>query len=262
MTAPVLEVEGLVKRFDGFTAVDGISFRVAHGEIVGLLGPNGAGKTTTIQMLLALVKPSGGRISVFGLDLARKREEVLQRVNFSSTYVNLPYSLSARENLMVFARLYGVRRPAERVTEVLRDLEAEDFADKQTKTLSSGQLTRLHLAKALLNRPELLFLDEPTASLDPDTADRMRTHLQTIRTRDGVAMLYTSHNMKEMEQMCDRILFLQRGKIRYQGSPAELLAQVGAEDLEEMFISVAREGLDDARVDAGSVVREGQEDAP
>lgn len=242
MTPVVLEVEGLVKRFGDFTAVDGISFQVKRGEIVGLLGPNGAGKTTTIQMLLSLLTPTAGRITVFGLDLARSREAVLQRVNFSSTYVNLPYMLSARENLMVFARLYGVKRPADRVAEVVGDLDMTAYVDKQTKTLSSGQLTRLHLAKALLNRPELLFLDEPTASLDPDTADRMRTYLKGVREREGLAMLYTSHNMKEMETMCDRILFLQRGRIRYQGTPAALMAQLGVDDLEQLFLSVAREG--------------------
>ena len=244
MKPPVLVVEGLVKRFGEFTAVDGVSFEVGCGEIVGLLGPNGAGKTTTIQMLLSLVTPTAGRVTAFGLDLATRREDVLQRVNFSSTYVNLPYMLSCRENLMVFARLYGVKRPAERVAEVVRDLDMADYVDRQTKTLSSGQLTRLHLAKALLNKPELLFLDEPTASLDPDTADRMRTYLKGVREREGLAMLYTSHNMKEMEAMCDRILFLQRGRIRYAGTPAELMAKVGVEDLEQLFLSLAREGAD------------------
>ena len=242
-TAPaptLLAVEGLVKRFGDFTAVDGISFEVRRGEILGLLGPNGAGKTTTIQMLLALVTPTAGRITAFGLDLATRREDVLQRVNFSSTYVNLPYSLTARENLMVFARLYGVRPAAARVAEVIEALGLTPFADKETKTLSSGQLTRLHLAKALLNKPELLFLDEPTASLDPDTADRVRAHLLEVRRRDGVAMVYTSHNMREMEAMCDRILFLQRGRIKYAGTPDELVKQVGVEDLEALFLQVAR----------------------
>lgn len=237
----VLEVRGLTKRFDGFTAVDGIDFEVHCGEIVGLLGPNGAGKTTTMQMLLGLLTPTSGRITCFGLDLEASREAVLSRLNFSSTYVNLPYSLTPRENLLVFAGLYGVRERRARVSELIAELDLTPFADKPTKALSSGQLTRLHLAKALLNRPELLLLDEPTASLDPDTADRMRTHLLQLRQRDGLTLLVTSHNMPEMESLCDRILFLQDGRIRFAGTPAELIAARGVEDLEALFLAVARE---------------------
>jgi ABC-2 type transport system ATP-binding protein len=235
----ILEVEKLTKRFGDFTAVDGISFTAKPGEILGLLGPNGAGKTTTIQMLLALITPTSGSIRIFGEDLARRREAILQRVNFSSTYVQLPFSLTVRENLMVFARLYGMKKT--RVDAVLADLEITHLADRKTKTLSSGQLTRLHLAKALLNEPELLFLDEPTASLDPDTADRVRSHLRSVRERSGLTMLYTSHNMREMEELCDRLVFLHQGKILFEGAPKELLARRGVEDLEALFIEVARE---------------------
>jgi ABC-2 type transport system ATP-binding protein len=237
----VLAVEGLSKRFDDFTAVAGIDFTVQRGEIVGLLGPNGAGKTTTMQMLLGLLTPSAGRITCFGLDLEHAREAVLSRMNFSSTYVNLPYSLTPRENLRVFAGLYGVPDAPARVAAVIAELGLSAFADKPTKALSSGQLTRLHLAKALLNRPELLLLDEPTASLDPDTADRIRTHLRLLRERDGLTILVTSHNMPEMEALCDRILFLQRGRIAFAGTPGELVEARGVPDLEALFLSVARE---------------------
>jgi ABC-2 type transport system ATP-binding protein len=163
-------------------------------------------------------------------------------VNFSSTYVQLPFSLTVRENLAVFARLYGMKQT--RVTEVMTDLEINHLADRQTKTLSSGQLTRLHLAKALLNHPELLFLDEPTASLDPDTADRVRGHLRGVREKMGLTMLYTSHNMREMEELCDRLVFLHQGRILFEGAPKQLLAERGVEDLEALFIEVAREERD------------------
>ncbi|MDB5096443.1 MAG: ABC-type transport system, ATP-binding component [Cyanobacteria bacterium RYN_339] len=240
----ILDVQGLTKRFGDFTAVDNITFHAKPGEILGLLGPNGAGKTTTIQMLLALITPTAGQIRIFGEDLARKREAILQRVNFSSTYVQLPFSLTVRENLTVFARLYGMKR--QRVVEVMDELEIAHLADRKTKTLSSGQLTRLHLAKALLNHPELLFLDEPTASLDPDTADRVRKHLRAVRERMGLTMLYTSHNMREMEELCDRLVFLHQGKILFEGAPKQLLAERGVEDLEALFLEVAREEREDA----------------
>ena len=237
---PILRAEGLTKRFGEFTAVDGIDFEIRKGEILGLLGPNGAGKTTTIQMLLGLVTPTAGRITVFGEDLAKRREHILQRVNFSSTYVQLPFSLTIRENLMVFGRLYQVRPLKERVEAIMKELELTEMAEKTTRSLSSGQLTRLHLAKALLNRPELLFLDEPTASLDPDTADRIRTHLKQVRQETGVAMLYTSHNMKEMQVMCDRIIFLNRGKILLVGTPDQVIQEQGVEDLEQLFLAISR----------------------
>ncbi|HEY9721428.1 MAG TPA: ABC transporter ATP-binding protein [Oscillatoriaceae cyanobacterium] len=236
----ILETENLTKRFGDFTAVAGIDFAIRRGEILGLLGPNGAGKTTTIQMLLALITPTAGRITVFGQDLAKHRERILQRVNFSSTYVQLPFTLSVRENLMVFGRLYGVRPLRPKVEQLLRDFDLLGMAERQTKSLSSGQLTRLHLAKALLNDPELLYLDEPTASLDPDTADRMRQHLKRVREERGLAMLYTSHNMREMEEMCDRLIFLYKGRILLEGTPREVIAEHGAEDLESLFLAIAR----------------------
>jgi ABC-2 type transport system ATP-binding protein len=236
----ILEARGLTKRFGDFTAVAGIDFQIGRGETLGLLGPNGAGKSTTIQMLLALITPSSGRITMFGQDLARRREAILQRVNFSSTYVQLPFTLSVRENLTVFARLYQVKDVKGRVEELLETFNLQDLAKRQTKSLSSGQLTRLHLAKALLNHPELLFLDEPTASLDPDTADQVRGRLKEARRNAGMAMLYTSHNMREMEEMCDRIIFLYKGRILLTGTPKELVDTQGAEDLEALFLQIAR----------------------
>lgn len=238
---PVLEVRQLTKRFGSFTAVDGISFTLKPGEILGVLGPNGAGKTTTIQMLLGVVTPTAGSIHMFGLDLARHRESILQQVNFSSTYISLPMSLTVEENLRVVARLYGIPDPETRIDEVVRTLEMEEFRGKVTRKLSSGQMTRVTLAKALLTEPKILFLDEPTASLDPDIAHKIRDVLKAARTATGLSMLYTSHNMQEMEAMSDRIIFLQRGKIVAEGTAAEIVARFGQADLEEVFLKLARE---------------------
>ncbi|MBC7544802.1 MAG: ABC transporter ATP-binding protein [Candidatus Sericytochromatia bacterium] len=238
--SPVLAATDLVKRFNAVTAVDGISLTVGAGEILGLLGPNGAGKTTTIQMLLGIMKPTSGRITLFGLDLEHHRETILQQVNFSSTYVSLPYSLTVRENLMVFARLYGVKPLKTVVDEAIIQLDLNELADRPTKALSSGQLTRLHLAKALLNNPRLLFLDEPTASLDPDSADRIRSLLQQVRREQGTAMLITSHNMKEVESLCDRVIFLQQGRILAEGAPGDIIQRFAADDLEALFLMIAR----------------------
>lgn len=241
---PILEALSLRKAFGTFVAVDDVSFALAPGEILGLLGPNGAGKTTTIQMLLGLITPSAGAIRAFGLDFARNRAAILQRANFSSTYVSLPFTLSVRENLAVFGRLYGVKNLKARVDAILELLNLQDLADRQTKSLSSGQLTRLHLAKALLNDPELLFLDEPTASLDPDTADQVRQLLKRLRAERGLSILYTSHNMAEMQEMSDRVVFLNRGKVLATGTPESLIARFEAEDLEELFLKIARGQLE------------------
>jgi ABC-type multidrug transport system, ATPase component len=240
----VLEASGLRKAFGSFVAVDDVSFAIARGEILGLLGPNGAGKTTTIQMLLGLITPTAGTIRIFGMDLARHREAILQRVNFSSTYVSLPYTLSVRENLAVFGRLYGIKPLNPRIDAVMELLNLEDLADRQTRQLSSGQLTRLHLAKALLNEPELLFLDEPTASLDPDTADQIRQLLKRLRAERQLSILYTSHNMAEMQEMSDRVVFLSQGRVLATGTPQDLIARFEAEDLEELFLKIARGHLE------------------
>src|SRR6185295_17057537 len=240
MSSPIVEVRHLTKRFGDFTAVDGISFDIRPGEILGLLGPNGAGKTTTIQMLLGLITPTAGSINVFGLELNRHREEILQQVNFSSTYISLPYSLTVDENLRVVARLYGLSDVQRRIDDVIKKLEMDEFRHKVTRKLSSGQHTRLTLAKAFLTEPKILFLDEPTASLDPDIAHKIRSLLKEERRSSGVTILYTSHNMREMEEMSDRIIFLQRGRIVAEGSAQELAVRFGGADLEDVFLMLAR----------------------
>jgi ABC-2 type transport system ATP-binding protein len=241
MTGPVLKVSHLRKQFGDFTAVDDISFSIEPGEILGLLGPNGAGKTTTIHMLLGLITPTSGCIEVFGMDLASHREQILQQVNFSSTYISMPLALTVEENLWVVARLYGVSDIKPRVDEIVKKLEMEHFRHKVTRKLSSGQMTRLTLAKAFLTEPKMLFLDEPTASLDPDIAHKIRALLQEERRSVGLSILYTSHNMREMEEMSDRIIFLQRGKIVAEGTAKEIVARFGQADLEEVFLKLARE---------------------
>ncbi|MCA1957837.1 MAG: ABC transporter ATP-binding protein [Nitrospira sp.] len=244
MTAPVLQVTNLRKRFGDFTAVDDVSFSVQPGEILGLLGPNGAGKTTTIHMLLGLITPTAGSIRMFGLDLATHRETILEKVNFSSTYISMPQSLTVEENLWVVARLYGMTDIARRVDQVLKKLEIDELRRKVTRHLSSGQLTRLTLAKAFLTEPKILFLDEPTASLDPDIAQKIRAVLKEARRSSGISILYTSHNMREMEEMSDRIIFLQRGKIVAEGTARQIVARFGQADLEEVFLKLARESRD------------------
>lgn len=236
----VVEARNVTKRFDGVEAVDGISFEIREGEILGLLGPNGAGKTTVIQMLLNLVTPTSGAIRILGMEYQHDREAILRQVNFSSTYVSLPYSLTIRENLVVFARLYGIRNRDGKIDELLSLFGLEGMQRRLTGTLSSGQLTRLYLAKALLNEPRILFLDEPTASLDPDIADKTRELLLRIRRESGLTVLYTSHNMREMEEISDRILFLHKGRIISAGTPREVVNKFKEQNLEDVFIKVAR----------------------
>lgn len=241
MSNSVLTVSKLTKRFGSFTAVDEVSFEIRPGEILGLLGPNGAGKTTTIQMLLGVVTPTSGSIEAFGLDLSTHREAVLQQINFSSTYIAMPQSLTVEENLWVVARLYGMSDLASRVDQIVKKLEMEEFRQKVTRKLSSGQMTRLTLAKALLTAPRLLFLDEPTASLDPDIAYKIRSILKEERRSSGLSILYTSHNMREMEEMSDRIIFLQRGRLVAEGTAQAIVDRFGKADLEEVFLNLARE---------------------
>ena len=241
MTAsPVLEAHDLVKRFGPVTAVDGVSLGVRQGEVVALLGPNGAGKTTTLHMLLGLVTPDAGSVRLFGKDLTRHRTELLGRVNFAAGYIHLPGALTVEENLVVFARMYGMARVQEQVTAVIELLELEDMRRRPLRQLSSGQQTRVQVAKALLNQPDLLVLDEPTASLDPDIGDRVRELLLREARTSGRAMLITSHNMREVERMCDRIHFLATGRIVATGSAPELASHYGVDDLEEVFLRVAR----------------------
>jgi len=241
MRESVVKVEGLTKVFKSLKAVDNVSFNIFPGEILGLLGPNGAGKTTIIHVLLGLTTPTSGDIQIFGLDLKKHRSDIVQDVNFSSSYVSIPNSLSVKESLKVFARLYNIRNREKRIQELLEVFEIEGIRDKLVRHLSSGQQSRLNLAKALINSPKVLFLDEPTASLDPDIADKTRTLLKSIKKERNISILYTSHNMKEMEEMSDRIIFLHRGQIIAEGKPKEVIRSFGRANLEEVFLKVARE---------------------
>lgn len=241
MKRPVVEVSNLKKIFGTTKAVDDVSFCVYPGEIVGLLGPNGAGKTTILHILLGLTSPTSGVVRIFGLEFGHHREKILSQVNFSSTYVSLPYSLTVRESLRVFAWLYGVKDREKRIREVLSLFEIEELASQPVRTLSSGQITRVNLAKALINEPQILFLDEPTASLDPDIADKTRALLKKIKKERNISILYTSHNMREMEEISDRILFLYQGRIIASGTPEEVIRGFQGEDLEEVFLKIARQ---------------------
>jgi len=234
-----IRVRGLMKSFGRVRAVDDLSFEACRGEVLGLLGPNGAGKTTTIQMLLGLTKPNAGKIEILGLDLARRRRAIMARVNFTSAYIALPSNLTVEENLSVFAMLYGVRKPARRIRELLELLEIPETARKPAGALSSGQATRLNLCKALINDPEVLFLDEPTASLDPAIAAKVRRILGRIARDRGMTMIYTSHNMAEVETMCDRVIFLLHGRVAAEGPPAEVVRRAGSRTLEDVFIEMA-----------------------
>ncbi|MFL1464325.1 ABC transporter ATP-binding protein [Roseococcus sp. DSY-14] len=239
---PALDVQALHKHYkpDRPPAVDGLSFSIAPGEVLGLLGGNGAGKTTTIAMLLGLLVPSSGRILALGHDMARDRFRALERMNFSSPYIALPHRISVRENLRVYGHLYGVPRLEARIGELARALELEELLDRPAGELSAGQKTRVALAKSLINRPALLLLDEPTASLDPDTGDWVRGRLEAYRAESGCAILLASHNMGEVERLCDRVLMLKGGRMVDQGTPAALLARYGRADLEQVFLDIAR----------------------
>jgi ABC-2 type transport system ATP-binding protein len=238
--APFISVRDLRKIYPSGVAVDGISFEVPAGRVVGLLGGNGAGKTTTIAMIMGLVLPSAGEVRVFGADMTRERHRVLHRMNFESPYVDMPHRLTVRQNLTVFGRLYGVGGLAERIAQLAEELALEDLLDRLAGQLSAGQKTRVALAKALLNEPDLLLLDEPTASLDPDTADWIRTRLERYRIERGASLLLASHNMGEVERLCDRVIMLKAGRIVDEGAPEALLERYGRDNLEEVFLDVAR----------------------
>ena len=235
-----IRVSGLTKRYGETLAVDDVSFAAARGQTIGLLGGNGAGKTTTIAMLMGLLIPTAGTIHVLGHDMARDRFAALARMNFSSPYVALPARLSVAENLRVYGHLYGVRGLEARIREVAAELDLLGLLERPAGQLSAGQKTRVALAKSLINRPELLLLDEPTASLDPDTGDMVRSWLERYRAASGCTILLASHNMAEVERLCSDVLMLKQGRIVDQGSPAELLARYGRDDLEEVFLDIAR----------------------
>ena len=241
-TGPVnaIEVEHLRKVFGEIVAVDDLTFTVPQGAVVGLLGGNGAGKTTTLSMLLSLLLPTSGRITVLGEDIARHRYRVLGRMNFSSPYVDLPHRLTVRQNLEVYARLYGVRDVRSRVDELAERMEFTPLMKRPVGQLSAGQKTRVALAKALVNHPDLLLLDEPTASLDPDSADWMRGLLRDYQKETGASILLASHNMVEVERLCSHVLLMQTGSIVERGSPQSLIDKYGRDTMEEVFLDIAR----------------------
>lgn len=239
--APVIRVEGISKRFDELLAVDRVSFDIVAGSTTALLGGNGAGKSTTLAMLLGLLLPTTGKIEVLGEDMLRHRDRVLGRMNFSSPYVDLPKRLTVYENLKVYGLLYGVSHLGERLGALSDELHLGDFLKRPYGQLSAGQKTRVVIAKSLINEPELLLLDEPTASLDPDTADYVRGLLERYRVRTGATLVLASHNMSEVERLCDRVLMLRAGALVDRGTPGELLHRYGRRNMEEVFIDIARE---------------------
>ena len=235
MLAAAVNVDNLVKRYPTAVAVDGISFTVARGVTAALLGGNGAGKTTTLSILLGLLLPTSGRVEVFGEDMRRHRYRVLPRMNFSSPFVDLPHRLTVRQNLLIYARLYGLPHRRERIESLAADLQISAFLERPAGKLSAGQKTRVALAKALLNQPELLLLDEPTASLDPDTGDWVRGYLESWRARTGATILMASHNMAEVERLCSEVMMMKAGRIVDRGSPQALINRYGRTNLEEVF---------------------------
>jgi ABC-2 type transport system ATP-binding protein len=239
----VLSVSNLRKQYGGTVAVDKLSFTIARNEIVGLLGPNGAGKTTTINMILGVLEPDSGTVRIEDLDLAKSRSQALERTNFVAVYSPLPGNLTVVENLRFFGLIYGVRNLRERIEALLDQFDLLQFRQVKCGVLSSGEQTRVSLAKAMINRPNLLLLDEPTASLDPSVARDVRTKIREATLQGNGGVLWTSHNMHEVEEVCDRVLFLSHGKILLEGDPRKLPAEHGKETLEELFIAVAREPL-------------------
>ncbi len=235
-----IEVAHLVKLYKTTRAVDDVSFRITRGSITGLLGGNGAGKTTTIAMIMGLVLPTSGRIQVLGCSMPDQSADVLGLMNFESPYVDMPMRLTVRQNLTIFGRLYAVANLRERIEKLAADLDLGDFLDRANGKLSAGQKTRVALAKALINQPELLLLDEPTASLDPDTADWIRQHLETYRKTHGATILLASHNMLEVERLCDRVIIMKRGRIEDDDTPEGIMTRYNRATLEEVFLDVAR----------------------
>lgn len=243
MTESILEIKNIHKVFENIDALNGISFSIAPGEIVGLLGPNGAGKTTTISIILGLLEQTSGEVRIFDKDFSKHRSEILSQVNFAATYAQLPGNLSVWQNLFIFGRLYGVPEVKDKVEKTLGEFDLTRFRNTRASFLSSGEQSRLGLAKALLNEPKLLLLDEPTASIDPSTAQILRERIRAYVRIHSAGVLLTSHNMYEVEEMCSRVLFISHGKILLEGDPKSLPAQFGKKNLEELFITVAREPL-------------------
>jgi ABC-2 type transport system ATP-binding protein len=239
----VLKVSNITKQFKDTVAVDQVSFELRAGEIIGLLGPNGAGKTTTINMILGILEPSEGTIEVFGQNLKKSRSAINQQTNFAAVYAHMPDNLTIWQNLYVFGKLYEVKKLKEKINALIKDFDLEKFTQTKAGLLSSGERSRLSLAKSVINEPSLLFLDEPTASLDPSVAEEIREKIMAYAKNNQAAVLWTSHNMKEIETVCDRVLFMSHGKILLEGNPRTLPAEYSKKDLEELFITVAREPL-------------------
>jgi ABC-2 type transport system ATP-binding protein len=238
----ILEARELTREFDGVRALDRFSFQLHRGEVLGLLGANGAGKTTAMNCLLGLTLPTGGELYAFSMELQRHRIEILRRANFSSAYTALPGNLLVGQNLLVFAKIYGVREPKKKIAELMELLEISHLAKRVTGQLSAGESTRVNLVKAFLNDPELLMLDEPTASLDPDIADKVRKVVRKVQRERNIGILYTSHNMRDIEEVCDRVIFLHKGRIVCEGTPSEIVARSSSSSLEDVFIKIARDG--------------------
>ena len=236
-----IEIKNLKKKFNDSFAVNGISFEIDKDRTLGLLGPNGCGKTTSIGMILGLIKPTSGEIIIDNKNLDTfKRDEILARINFASPYIELPKKLTVRQNLEVYSRLYGIKNRKERIDEISEDLNISDFFERKTGELSSGQKNRVSLAKSLINKPEILLLDEPTASLDPDIGDFVRSYIQNYRSKNKVTILLASHNMAEVERLCDSIIMMKNGKIIDRGTCKQLIDKHGRNNLEETFLKLAR----------------------
>lgn len=243
MNDPVLKVENLIKQYGGLIVVNNISFSIGMGEIVGLLGPNGAGKTTTIDMILGVVEPTNGNIFIAGANIAQNRSEILESMNFTAASNSIPGNLSVKENLYIFGMLYGVKDLQARIKAVIKQFDLEKHTNINVGLLSSGEQTRVNLAKAVLNHPKLILLDEPTASLDPHVSMLVREMMIEYAKKNKAAILWTSHNMQEVEAVCDRIFFISHGKIILEGNPRELPSQYNKPNLEELFVSIAKESL-------------------
>ncbi len=238
----ILEARDLTRVFDDVTVLDRFNFQLHKGEVLGLLGANGAGKTTAMNMLLGLTTPTSGSIYAFGLDLQSHRIPILRRTNFSSAYTALPGNLLVWQNLLVFAGIYGVPNAKKKIQELLELFEIADLRKRVTGQLSAGESTRVNLCKSLLNDPDLLLLDEPTASLDPDIADKVRKTIRKVQSERGISILYTSHNMRDIEEVCDRVIFLHKGKIVAEGTPSDIVSRSEQSNLEDVFIKIARSG--------------------
>ena len=236
-----IQIKNLKKKFNDSFAVNGINFEIDKDRTLGLLGPNGCGKTTSIGMILGLIKPTSGEIIIDNKNLdTYKRDEILARINFASPYIELPKKLTVRQNLEVYSRLYGIKNRKERIDEISEDLNISDFFERKTGELSSGQKNRVSLAKSLINKPEILLLDEPTASLDPDIGDFVRSYIQNYRSKNKVTILLASHNMAEVERLCDSIIMMKNGEIIDRGTCEEIIKKHGRNNLEETFLKLAR----------------------